>query len=468
MRPLAFLIPVALLAAAETGRAQEYELTLVTPLEPSPSFPEAYLWDLNDVGQAVGLSTYQSSYAGLAWDSSTGSTPLGGGGLRGINNAGQVVAGAAVVDFDTGSVQHVIPGLSSAFATVFAQHVNDSGVVVGWIKGPGSDSSEVNRTAFWWDAFNGTQATSIPGAREFLRVNANNVAVGVIRPSAGAERGLVYDINTGASTNLSDLLVPDTYSESFDINDQDVVVGKGWNGAFTGAFTWHPSSGFTFLPGLQGGSPMDVHPRGINDDGTVVGWALIPGFESKAFVWHPATGMRALEDLVGDIPAGLELKRAWRINIDGCIVGDGQGGGPYFSTAFVLKPVTCQTDLGFGDTGGPTLTICGDPPCRPATPPSLELSGGPAERAGMARRIGWHEPDRDAGWHPRSDHEPAGDPDRARRPGLANAARAGRRRTADRVRPGTGQRPLRVVRRRLLERDRPRSAPVAGSATARS
>jgi hypothetical protein len=99
--------------------------------------------------------------------------------------------------------------------------------------------------------------------------------------------------------------------------------------------------GFKFMPGLNGGETMRVHPYALNDANEVVGNALDGSTgEWRAFLWDPAMGMRDLNDFIAS-PEGFILDRARGINNSGVIVGDGHY-GPGFGLAlgFVLIPRT--------------------------------------------------------------------------------------------------------------------------------
>jgi hypothetical protein len=334
---------VTALASAAGPAASDpilYDVFIVEAFNPEYDLREVYFADLNDLNIGVGTSTEGSYYAGFWWDidSDKSIIPIF---PKGLNNLGQAVAGATIYDIGTGGTVS-IPSVPGSYPSPRAVDTNDQGVVVGYGRNQQSDSNKVNRTAFVYDPVGGTRTTGIPAARELLRINENNVAVGNIRPSASADRGLVYYVDTGDWVNLSDLL-PGTWSTATDISERDVVCGEGTDGVSISAFIWSEATGFTFLPGLDGGETMRVHPAGIDSEDRVVGSALNGESDWCAFIWDEATGMRDLNDLA-PVPGTYLLDRASMINENGWIVGYAHE-GPGWSTSrgFVLRPVDGST-----------------------------------------------------------------------------------------------------------------------------
>src|SRR6185436_3188953 len=88
-----------------------------------------------------------------------------------------------------------------------------------------SNSDRVLQIPFVWDAANGSRAVPVPGAKELVKVNDANVAVGVIR--GGSPDGFVYEIATGRTIRLQQFLPANPYpwTEAADINDLGVVTG---------------------------------------------------------------------------------------------------------------------------------------------------------------------------------------------------------------------------------------------------
>lgn len=322
-----------------------YDVYIVEAFNPEYSLREVYVWDINDVNRAIGTSTHASYYAAYTWEEPTDKTMIGLTWPRGIDNLGRGVESNVILDTRDGTTT-IIPDLVGAYPFPRAMDINVDGIVVGYARNQQSDSDGVNRTAMIWDAVNGSRALGIPAARELLRINESNVAVGNIRPSASADRAFVYDVDTGEHVNLSDLLPPaptgTPWSTAADINDMGVVCGEAWNGTTLSGFTWSETGGFTFLPGLDGGETMRVHPKGIDGLGHVVGYAMNGSSDWHAFIWDEADGMRDLNDLAA-VPGAYILDRAQMINENGWIVGDAHE-GPGWGTArgFVLKPADGQ------------------------------------------------------------------------------------------------------------------------------
>jgi len=356
-----FVLPaIALVVTVLPGNAPAqfaYDFTLVEAFNDTYPLREVYLRDINESGVACGTSTYQSSYAGFVWTEADDKSIVPITWTRGINNANQVVGDNRV--FDVGTGQSTIVPPAGGWPLTRLMGINDNGIVVGFAECSCSNSDGVLQSALVWDAGAGSRTTGIAAARELVRINNDNVAVGNIRPSAGSSEAFVFDVDTGASTNLSDLLPSPPFgrpwSEASDINAAGEVCGQGYDGTITRGMVWSPGGGFTFLPALDGGDPMRVHPLGLNDDGVVVGRALSGTTgDWDAFVWDPVNGIRNLDALVA-APSGFTLDWATEINETGWIVGIGhQGPGWNTSRGFVLKP------LSTGATSSPVLALPGD------------------------------------------------------------------------------------------------------------
>jgi probable HAF family extracellular repeat protein len=230
------------------------------------------------------------------------------------------------------------------------QAINDQQVAVGYSECSCSNSNRTLQEALIWDAAHGSRTIPVPNAKELLRINNGNFAVGNIRGGSGGSEGFLY--NSGASTwvDLSDFLPPyqfgRPYSELQDLNEGNVVCGRGWDGQALRGLTWSEASGFTFLPAIPGGLIDRVYPRGINTAGTVVGFADLTSQNPRAFVWDAQHGMRNLNDLVV-APTHFILDWAIKINDQGWIIGIGHyGPGWGSSRGFVLVP---QVTAGVGD-----------------------------------------------------------------------------------------------------------------------
>lgn len=381
---------VAVLAALVIGpipvsAIPNYSVVIITELP-----FETYAWAVNIQGTVGGLTTYNGSYVGYT-RSAIGEFDQFNmvSMIRGINNADHVVGHSLHIDINTGG-QQGIPGVSDYYVDAWALDINDNDVVVGYAQALHNEEG-LTQVGFVWDPVNGTRAAAVPGLTELVSVNNANIAVGNIRPSTGSSGATVYDINTGAYTNLNDLLVPGgpQWSEAAYINNQGVVVGEGWNGSFTAAFTWTPASGFTFLPGLKGGETGRVHPTGISDDGVVVGYALTGDWKWRAFMWTEADGMQDLNDLVPDLGSTI-LDRALRVSDNGIIVGDSHTGpnfGPY--SPFILTPQPTTSSAG----GTPAVRVSAQAfpnPFNPQTTLRLTVPSAGVVRVDIYRTTGGH------------------------------------------------------------------------------
>jgi probable HAF family extracellular repeat protein len=98
------------------------------------------------------------------------------------------------------------------------------------------------------------------------------------------------------------------------INDAGVSVGWYETNQARTAVSWSADNQVTLLGTLPGFA--SALANGINQDGTIVGFAFTNDFvSSRAFIWHSDTGMQALDDLGGN------ASLAEAINADGTAVG---------------------------------------------------------------------------------------------------------------------------------------------------
>jgi probable HAF family extracellular repeat protein len=332
------LAALAPLAAAAAWAQFDYEAVVITPL-PSNGLTEVYLWDINESNLAVGTSTSGPFYSAYLWTDASDKTAIPLTWPKGLNNVGTVVENGQVYDIATGA-SLFFSGIPGSFPVPRAQDVNDNGIVVGFSECACSNSDGLLQFAMIWDATGGTRGIDVLGAKELLRINNSNVAVGNIR---GPNQAFVYFVDTGEVINLQSLLGAGV-SSAYDISETGIVTGEGWNGSAQAGFIWSQEAGFTFMPALGGGLTTDVHPKGVSSDGTAVGYALAAGGDWKAFIWSPDAGMRDLNTLAEGLPANFELDRALMINDNGWIIGDGHYGPSWgLPYAFVLKPIEAQS-----------------------------------------------------------------------------------------------------------------------------
>jgi probable HAF family extracellular repeat protein len=351
------MITAAFLSAAAMAQAQpQYQFTLVEAFTPTYDLRECYLWDINDHALACGTATraYQVpngtsiTYSGLTWTAANDKTPLDAiTWPKAVNNNGWVVGVRTVYDLPSNSIVATIPYPPGGVSTMEALGVNDSGTVVGYAQTcVCSNSQGVQQIPFVWNATNGTRGVNVPGAKELVRVNASGMAVGNIRD--GMRSAFSYDVDTSAYTVLSTLLQPGPFGTVLtigaDVNDSGTITGEYAipETSVRQGFTWSALAGFTFFSSFGGQMGADVHPKGINNLGQVVGYAEVgPGQTPvHAFVWNAQHGIRDLNTAAQGIPAGFILDRALKINEQGWIVGDGHYGPNWGSSrAFVLRPL---------------------------------------------------------------------------------------------------------------------------------
>jgi probable HAF family extracellular repeat protein len=343
---LAIVISLLMVSAALPARADvEYDFVYVDAFQSGYDLKECYLFDVNNLGQACGWATDLPSYAGFYWSVAADKTRLPFTLARGINDIGQVAGHDQVFDIVHGTTT-TIPLVPGAPARPVALDINDQGMVVGYAETCiCSNSNRTLQIPFIWDPIGGSRSIPVPGAKELVKINNSNVAVGVIR--GGSPDGFVYEIATGRTIRLSTYLPtnPFPWTEAAAINDLGMVTGRHRSNdaqSFHG-FVWTEAAGATLLPHLAGNPLLDVYPWAINDAGAVVGMAEIENHVWHAFLWDAQEGLRDLNALAAP-PPGFILDRAIGINDRGWIVGDGHFGPSWSSSqAFVLIPRTEST-----------------------------------------------------------------------------------------------------------------------------
>lgn len=353
------VIAAALAAAAGMAQAQEYDIHIVEALS-TFGIPESYLWDVNELGVAIGLMTYtvevspgrfSTVYKSFRWTEAGGPEVfVDGPRVNAINNRGDMAAGGTIHWAAGGlSVVEPLPG----YPTVRAGDLNDNGMFVGASHWKSTSCCSYNKAIYWTES-GGTFDISavIPTANFAYDVNNEGQIVGVatINGSSGYNEAFLYDSTTGVHTNLHELLTGGGpgITGAAAINNHGAVVGNGFNGSFVSAWVWEPAAGFTFLPALKGGDRDRNTPADINDDGQVVGSAATDGYsDSTAYIWDKARGIRDLSDLV-DLPADFILTGAHQISNAGVIVGGGHWGpawGPPVAVVLIPRDSGCRPDL---------------------------------------------------------------------------------------------------------------------------
>ena len=344
--------------------ATEYDFLLIEAFEIDYDLREVMLRDINEFGFVSGSATHESSYGGFVWTASSEKVLVPLSWPRGINNANQVVDNGTIYDFDSGEVTNV--PAAGAWPIPRLESINDQGIAVGYSECSCSNSNRVVQEAMVWESESGSRITPIASAKELLRINNRNLAVGNIRGGVSVSEGFRYHVHTHDYVNLSDLLpmyqFSRAYSELQDINENDVVCGRGFDGQVVRGLIWSDAGGFTFLPAIPGGMVDRVYPRGINSTGTVVGFADLTPYNPRAFIWDGEHGTRNLNDLV-EAPANFILDWAIKINDRGWIVGIGHYGPDWdTSRGFVLVPRIASDVADLAGPGArPSLSLLTNP-----------------------------------------------------------------------------------------------------------
>ncbi len=346
---------VALLAGMSAGAgAQEYEIEMIPSFTPGYGLAECYVWDINDQGVATGTATIQiggsTGYTGFYWDPVNKKTPVGLSWPRAASNTGFIAAVGEVYHVPTGTSSPV-PLLPGTYGAAQLYGVNDAGVAVGYVQTCNcSNSNGMLQIPYVWDALGGARTIAVTGAKDLVRINNHNLAVGNIKFSGGVTDGFVHDLNTGVTTTFNALLPPPSlgtpWSRAADVSDSGLVAGWGHaESAYAGrGFVWSAAAGFTFIPGPGPGYHPDTQPAGVNSEGVVAGAAFLSNGSSRAMVWDAQNGTRDLNTLTAT-PPGFVMLRATAINENGWIVGFGNGGGFGFYASFVLRPIAgCYAD----------------------------------------------------------------------------------------------------------------------------
>lgn len=340
-RPLIGLAAVAMAAGAvQAGQQYEYELHVVAPLWDS-STSTSVLTDVLDNGVARGSSTvrvqggngYRIIDETITWSVADGGTVRPG--LDAVNNQDDEVIGApngdwATIEFADGSQEQIFafPGDVAIRANV----ITEQGLVAGCSVRQGQMSQGSMCVGFYWTPDAGIvhlrDSGLVPEAVNVWAANANGEMVGVAGNGLFADNQAFYfDSQADEHIALHPLLVsPGTVgvrSDAFDINDHGVVIGArdtGFGGDIRG-FMWSQNSGVQLLP------PQLTSPRGINNDGVIVGgnWR-----------YSPDDGLVDLHDLADT--GAFTIAIAEDISDTGVIVGWGRREGSSLSTAFMLVP----------------------------------------------------------------------------------------------------------------------------------
>ena len=323
---------------------------------------EAFFYDANDAGQAVGYCQTGSDRA-FIWDATNGMKPLAfleqsENGAFAINQAGQVVGWGATgtgnshaVLWDPSAKSYGAPvdlgTLSGPDSTAYA--INEAGQVVGT-----SDVSTksakviVVNWGFLWDATSGMRGLEpLTGHSysEAYSINANGLVAG--NSVSCGKRAVVWDSAKSLTPTdlgvlggieswiLGQVMVNGIEGMVKSINDAGQVIGGSDTSvpAEDHAFVWDEDNGMQDL-GTLGGE--DSAAYAINSLGQIVGSADTPSAE-HAVLWN-TNGGKAIEitDLNDYVAgSGWSLWAAAGINEDGDITGIGVHNSEY--KAFLLR-----------------------------------------------------------------------------------------------------------------------------------
>lgn len=331
---LPFLLFFFGVSIASTASAITYTFT---ELVPAGDGYRSYAFDINNVGQVVGGTTYYplcfncgATNRVTVWNGAS-PTSWGFAGYQnyaaGINDAGQVVgtinsrttvAYRAFV-LDSSSLAHTI--LPSRYSNEWGNGINNLGQVVGFGNYPYSPYPD---EAILWDP--GT-STKYLGYGRAIDINDVDQVVGMIGHNAviwnESEVSVLGNLSGGYS-------VPET------INNVGQVVGASRDAAGYRATLW--INGTPINLGTLGGRLSRAYD--INDSGIVVGESLTADNEMHAFMWD-GNLMFDLNSLLDEtaLNTGWVLEEARGINERGQIVGTAYNSIAGRSSAFLLNPI---------------------------------------------------------------------------------------------------------------------------------
>jgi len=363
-----------ILGTTALASAPQYHATMLPRLDSNNirTRPRA----MNDAGVVTGEL---GSGLGFIWSPETGpiflqsmNSDIAAVGGSAINNAGDVVGGYQPVGtFDNVPFLRTADGMfgplpmmsGSAFTGVSG--INDSGMVIGTASlpssggGPGGERGGSGTTSVYWQDGQIFDIGGLGGPDSRARgVNNNGVVVGASnvepfmpqRPYRWSASGGFVELETPTVTSSS---------QALDINDNNLVVGRGFLDFFTPkAVYWTPDGELNIMDGLapEGEDVLDLGALAVNNSGVIVGTELyIPGggkggkdgrgdgkggkggegerpTEPNALVWldnQPFDLMDLtvnLADLPGDIHfrGGVDVNASGQILIEASIYRDGQ------------------------------------------------------------------------------------------------------------------------------------------------
>jgi probable HAF family extracellular repeat protein len=321
--------------------------------------------DINDLGQAVGYSSFalpsgQLGYSATMWSNGI-ATDLGmldgftSSRAAAINNLGQVaVNNKGYIDTDpinrgalwtAGSGMTMLPtppfGYYSRLSSHWVSDINNSGTVAGVSKEWDLPSryAEVNdqQITIWRDSM-AIRLTVDPdryrgNAFHMAHgINDSNVVVGRSNDNApvfGLSQAAQWDGTTQAFLGPVPTVYDAIVSEAYAINDTGLVVGNAaygrpdnpmWPGGFAAA-VWNGGVQ-TLLPSLSSSASYSS-ALSVNNLGQIVGTSGLAYRDRRAVLWNNgvATDLNSFLDATS-IGRGWVLQSANAINDNGWIVGD--------------------------------------------------------------------------------------------------------------------------------------------------
>jgi probable HAF family extracellular repeat protein len=241
----------------------------------------------------------------------------GGGIVRGINIAGDVIGAARFPSgkrgFRFGGIGSLAPSpverLEGFLGTdgSSANAINELGAVAG-----ASNTAAAIR-AFLWTRTNGfRELGTLPGdsSSEAWGINRHNDVVGYSGGPNGIE-AVLWE-STGSLQRLGWLRDGD-HSRAYAVNESGAVVGVSGKAGFTRAFLWTRRDGMEDLGAIPGND--ESFATAINDAGQIVGYTS-GAVGERAFLWSRTNRMVNLDTLPGG-----DNSRALAINEPGDIVG---------------------------------------------------------------------------------------------------------------------------------------------------
>ena len=261
--------------------------------------------DINELGQIVG----SGPAAGFLWQAGA-MTVLGSWTPRGINDGGVVVgfsgSPAQAIRWENGTITTLVAG--SGGSSAVATDINESGDIVGLTRAPSSLCTTMCESSYW--IYRDEAVTEIvTGISNAVAPSINDdgwvAGSGALR-SRYDDHGLLY-----RDGQLTWLAPADSQHVAVDINDQGQILGGpsqlGAPGSIKGSIVW--SEG-----GNSSRASEPKMPRGINDQGDIVGQS---GLQGGVFV-HDGETVR-LDYLLAD--PDWEITDAIEINDLGQIIG---------------------------------------------------------------------------------------------------------------------------------------------------